>query len=74
MSRWIFERQRLLEQMMEAKESGDPHKIDEALVAANRWLKRGNSYVPDAAIENARRQLREAFPIDPKDTEEANPT
>ena len=67
-------RQRLLEQMMDAKESGDRRKADAALVAANRFLKLGDSYIPDAAIENARDQLREAYPPDGLDTEEANPT
>jgi len=45
-----------------------------ALVAANRFLKLGDSYIPDAAIENARDQLREGYPPDGLDTEEANPT
>jgi hypothetical protein len=66
MPRRIFERQQLLDRMMKgmmkALESGDRRRADEAMVEANRWLKRGNSYVPDAAIENTRRQLREAFP------------
>jgi hypothetical protein len=67
-------RQRLLEQMTEAKESEDQQKADAALVAANRFLKPGNSYIPDAAIENARAQLRAAYPPGGLDTEEANPT
>lgn len=49
---------------MKALESGHRREADRALVDANRWLKQGNSYMPDAAIENARRQLREAFPPD----------
>ncbi len=63
-------RQRLLEQMMDALESGDRFKVDEALVAANRFLKPGNSYVPDAAVENARTQLRTAHPLDKLDADE----
>jgi hypothetical protein len=67
-------RQSLLEKMMEANESGDRRKADAALVAASHFLKPGDSYIPDAAIENARDQLREAYPPDKLDTEEANPT
>jgi hypothetical protein len=62
MPRRTSERQRLVERMMNALESGDRLEADKALVEANRWLKPGNSYIPDAAIENARRRLREAFP------------
>jgi hypothetical protein len=65
-------RQRLLEQMMEALESEDRFKVDEALVAANRFLKVGNSYVPDAPVENARDKLRAAHPLDGLDAEEGN--
>lgn len=64
MSRRMFERQRLLERKINALESGDRRRADEAMVEANRWLKPGNSYIPDAAIENALRQLREAYPAD----------
>jgi len=67
-------RQRLLEQMMDAMDSGDRFKVDEALVAANRFLKRGNSYIPDAAVENARAKLRTAYPLDELDTEEGEAT
>ena len=67
-------RQRLLEQMMDALESGDRFKVDEALVAANRFLKTGNSYVPDAAVENARTKLRTAHPLDKLDSDESGAT
>jgi hypothetical protein len=67
-------RQRLLEQMMKALESGDRFKVDEALVAANRFLRVGNSYVPDAAVENARAKLKAAHPLDELDTEEDGTT
>lgn len=62
MSRRMIERQRLLERMMKALESGNRREADKALVEANHWLKLGDSYIPDAPIENARRQLSEAFP------------
>jgi hypothetical protein len=58
--------------MMEGKEFGDRQKVDAALVAANRFLKPGISYIPDAAIENARVQLRAAYPPACLDTEEDN--
>jgi hypothetical protein len=64
MSRRMFERQQLLRRMMKALESGNRREADKALVEANRWLKPGDSYIPDAAIENARRQLKEAYPTE----------
>ena len=58
---------------MVAKEVGDQCKVDAALVAANRFLKPDNSYIPDAAIEDARNRLQAAYSPDKLDTEEANP-
>ena len=59
----------LLTSMFKARDSGDRQKADKALAAANRWLK---LYPFDMRVVQARDQLREAFPLDPEDTEEGN--
>ena len=61
----------LLTRMFKARDSGDRQKADKALAEANRWLKR---YPFDMRVVQARDQLREAFPLDPEDTEEGNGT
>ena len=61
----------LLTSMFKARDSGDRQKADKALSEANRWLKR---YPFDVRVLQARDQLREAFPLDPEDTEEGNGT
>lgn len=67
----VVKRLRLLEKMMRARYSGNRHEADKALVEANRWLRR---YPADVRIIEARDKLRKAYPVDPEDTEEANPT
>ncbi len=57
--------------MFKARDSGDRREADKALAEANHWLKR---YPFDMRVIEARDQLREAFPLDPEDTEEGNGT
>ena len=61
----------LLTSMFRARDSGDRQEADKVLAEANRWLKR---YPFDIRVIQARDQLREAFPLDPEDTEEGNGT
>jgi hypothetical protein len=61
----------LLDSLIKARGSGDRHEADKALAEANRWLRR---YPFDMRVIQARDQLRETYPIDPEDTEEANRT
>jgi len=67
----VVERLRLLEKMGKFRDSGDRREADQALVEANRWLRR---YPADVRVMEARDRLREVFPIDPEDTEETNGT
>ncbi len=61
----------LLTNIFKARDSGDRRQADKASAQANRWLKR---YPFDIRVVQARDQLREAFPLDPEDTEEGNGT
>ena len=61
----------LLTSMYKASDSGDRKQADKAMSEANRWLKH---YPFDMRVIDARDQLREAFPLDPEDTEERNGT
>lgn len=53
----VAARKRLLQQMIEAEESEDQRKMDEALVAANRWL---TQYGFDWAVLDGVARLRGA--------------
>jgi hypothetical protein len=67
----VVKRLRLLESLVKARDSDDRREADRALIEANRWLER---HPFDVRVIMARDQLREAFPLDPEDTEEASPT
>jgi hypothetical protein len=66
-----IKRLRLLDSLIKARGSVDRREADKALAEANRWLKR---YPFDMRVIDARDQLREAFPLDPEDTEKGSGT
>ena len=59
----------LLEDLIEARRSADRNRADEALVRANRWLKR---HPFDLRVAEARDRLRASHPVDPGDTQGAH--
>ena len=63
-------RKRLLQQMIEAEESEDQPKMDEALVAAKRWLRQ---YGFDWAVLDGCARLRRAH-LAPTALKEGDPT
>lgn len=62
-------RRRMLQQMIDAEDSGDRRKIDEALVAAKRWL---GDYGFDWAVLDGCDRLRGAL-LPPTAVKEGDP-
>ena len=55
-----IERDRLLERMSDAKDSGDGKKVEGALAEAKRWL--SDNRVGDNAVRDAQFRLLRAYP------------
>ncbi|MEW6638010.1 MAG: hypothetical protein AB1425_14490 [Actinomycetota bacterium] len=60
----VIRRLRLLDELIEARESSDRRRADRALVEATRWLRR---YPGDVRVLDARSRLRGAYPVDADD-------